>query len=277
MSVPPLKDERESAIRIRCVPGRVHLDAESLFSPRDDSHLEKLITRLFRLQAVQTVDVDRARRTVAINYDSRLLSGRTALQSFSAALREPGPRLPLSRLLWPSSAPIQRVERRPDVTAEGPAGNLIVIPLAATTTTRATGAHHQRIHRLVNLLLGGACFGMSIVGIMTPFIPTMPFVLATGYFLANSSPTLHELFRRSPLFGEMLTDWEERGGWRVATKLKLYGLMVFLWGVTLTITGFSWPLVVIMGLVSSISIVTIFRVPTISDDAPPAKLLAAPA
>src|SRR5262249_32719835 len=199
-----------------------------------------------------------------------------ALQSFSAALREPGSRLPLSRLLWPSSAPMQHVERRPESATEAPAGNLVVIPLAATATTRTTGAHHQRIHRLVNLLLGGACFGMALVGIMTPFIPTMPFVLATGYFLANSSPTLHELFRRSPLFGEMLTDWEERGGWRVATKLKLYGLMIFLWGVTLTITGFSWPLVVIMGLVSSISIVTIFRVPTISD-APPTKLLAAPA
>jgi uncharacterized membrane protein YbaN (DUF454 family) len=253
------------------------VEARSLFSPPDDSHLEKLITRLFRLEAVQTVDVDRRGAAVVINFDNRLLSGRTALQSFSAALREPGPRLPLGRLVWPSSGPVQRIACRPEGVSDNGTGNLVVVPLAASAPARTTGPHHQRIHRLVNLLLGGACFGMSIVGIMTPFIPTMPFVLATGYFLANSSPRLHELFRRSPLFGEMLTDWEERGGWRIVTKLKLYGLMIFLWSVTLTITGFSWPLVIIMGLVSSISIVTIFRVPTISDDTPSARLLAAPA
>jgi uncharacterized membrane protein YbaN (DUF454 family) len=92
----------------------------------------------------------------------------------------------------------------------------------------------------------------------------MPFVLATGYFLANSSTTLHKLFCRFPLFGEMLCDWEDYGGWKMATKVKLYVLMLCAWGITLAITGFSWPLVIVMGMVSGISIVTILKVPTVT-------------
>jgi len=105
---------------------------------------------------------------------------------------------------------------------------------------------------------------MSIVGILTPFVPTMPFVLATGYFLANSSETMHKLFRRSPLFGEMLADWEELGGWRMRTKLKLFALMVLVWVVTLALTGFSLPFFLTIVALSSISIVVILRVPTVA-------------
>ena len=50
----------------------------------------------------------------------------------------------------------------------------------------------QEGRRLVNLAAAGGCFVMSIVGVITPGIPTVPFVLATGYFLARSSPALHE-------------------------------------------------------------------------------------
>ena len=50
---------------------------------------------------------------------------------------------------------------------------------------------------MANLAAAGGCFVMSIVGVITPGIPTVPFVLATGYFLARSSPGLHQRFRNS--------------------------------------------------------------------------------
>jgi uncharacterized membrane protein YbaN (DUF454 family) len=131
--------------------------------------------------------------------------------------------------------------------------------------------------RVVNLVLGGASFVMSVVGILLPFVPTMPFVLATGYFLALASPRLNDLFRRSPLFGEMLCDWEDFGGWRLRTKLKLFGLMAFVWGVTLAIVGVSPGLVISMGLVSSISVVVILRVPTVSENHSVARMVPATA
>jgi len=73
--------------------------------------------------------------------------------------------------------------------------------------------------RIVNLAAAGGCFVMSIVGVVTPGIPTVPFVLATGYFLARSSPSLHNRFKNSPFFGQMVRDYEDRGGIRRSTKV----------------------------------------------------------
>lgn len=266
-----------SAVRIHATAGSVSVETASLFADGDDAHLDDLIRRLFRLSTVKTITVDRGKHSVEIDYDRDALPLDAALRSFSDAIeRLPCP-TPLDRLLQGSGGAVKRVERN----RNGAGDNFIVhsggIVLRPTAPAQETGAHHKRFRRIVDLALGGACFLISIVGIMTPFIPTMPFVLATGYFLARSSATLHDLFRRSPLFGEMLGDWEEHGGWRMATKLKLFALMVFLWGVTIAIAGFSWPLVIVMGLMSSISVVTILRVQTISDDGLPRKPLAATA
>jgi uncharacterized membrane protein YbaN (DUF454 family) len=269
--------EDDSSVRIRAAEGSVRVEAAVLFLDPAEAHVDLLIKRLFSLPAVKTIDVDRGRRAVVIDYDPGLLPVNAALRSFSDALKAPQCDSPLDRLLHVSTGTVRRVDRRRDGAADRFVVRMDAVDLPHAALLRETGGHHEWVQRIVNLGLGVVCFGMSIVGIMTPFVPTMPFVLATGYFLANSSPTLHELFRRSPLFGEMLTDWEERGGWRVATKLKLFALMAGLWAITLAVAGFSWPFVTVMGLMSSISIVTILRVPTVASSLSPTKLLPAPA
>jgi hypothetical protein len=265
--------EHDSSVQICAAAGSIRVEAPSLFSDGGDAHLEDFIKHLFQLPAVEMIDVDRCRQWLIIEYSPSTLTVDAALRTFSVALQQKPCGSALDHVLQRASGSVTRVER-----TSGVAGDDFVIDcdgceLGVRAHDRRTVAHLGRVHRLVNLALGGASFVMSVIGIMTPFVPTMPFVLATGYFLANSSPTLHDLFRRSPLFGEMLTDWEERGGWRLGTKLKLFALMAFLWGATLAIAGFSWPLVIIMGLMSSISIVTILRVRTVSDESPTARLL----
>jgi uncharacterized membrane protein YbaN (DUF454 family) len=256
----PGRAKSDSNVQIRAAKGRIRIEAQSLFADQSDTYLETLINRLIRLPAVQSIDVDRRRRAVVIGYDAALLRVDAALRSFSDALRAPMVASRLAPVLPRSLRSYRDVDRLRIRVGEG-------FDIGAEKSIE-TGSNPPRIRRLFNLTLGTACFGMSVVGIMAPFVPTMPFVLATGYFLANSSPTLHGLFRRSPLFGEMLCDWEECGGWRMTTKLKLFALMAFLWCVTLAIAGFSWPLVIMMGLMSGISILTIVRVPTIADARP---------
>lgn len=237
------------------------MEAGALFASGDDSHIERLMTRLFRLEAVRTVDVDRSRRAVVIKYDHQALPGAEALQSFSRVLQEPCSLLPLDRVIQHSRGLVKHVERMPSA----PDGFAVDFErVDGTSELRERGARQGHARRLANLAMGIGGFGMSVVGIVTPFVPTMPFVLATGYFLANSSPTLHGWFRRSPLFGDMLCEWEQFGGWTAATKVKLLVLTLCLWGITLALTGFSWPVVIAMGLVGGISMFTILRMPTAS-------------
>lgn len=118
---------------------------------------------------------------------------------------------------------------------------------------------------------------MSIVGVMTPGIPTVPFVLATSYFLARSSPKLHERFRRSRLFGPIVCDWEEYGGLRLGTKFRLVAITLVLVGVTIAIADLSPPLVIVMGVMGVITFAIVFRLPTVAETAPARRIIVATA
>jgi uncharacterized membrane protein YbaN (DUF454 family) len=319
-AVAPSSNERESQVRNVPAAGTVRVEVAALFSSGDDAHIHDLISRLFRLQVVQAIDVDRGHCTIEIRFDSTIHRAENALRLFAEALERPHSEFSLGESLERLPGPVRSVERR-RASSQALAGrngqSAAGFPSAAPVAESGSITHENRVAkpaadqtiiilepediiisydlpdpllpamarfgsparwpRIVNLILGGVSFVMSIVGILTPLVPTMPFVLATGYFLALASPRLNEMFRRSPLFGEMLCDWEEFGGWRLRTKLKLFALMALVWGVTLAIVGVSPALVISMGLVSSISVIVILRVATVSDERTAARLVPATA
>lgn len=121
------------------------------------------------------------------------------------------------------------------------------------------------VRRIVNLTAAGGCLVMSIVGVVTPGIPTVPFVLATGYFLARSSPKLHEKFRRAPLFGRMISDYEDLGGLRRATKVKAIAIALGLMAITVVLAGGELPILLVVGLMGSLGIYMVARIPTVRD------------
>jgi uncharacterized membrane protein YbaN (DUF454 family) len=185
------------------------------------------------------------------------------------------------KLDWVTSAPAingRIVTLLPSPATETPVDMLIVdfdsptesaVNGARAESTRVALRHVvlQEGRRYVNLAAAGGCFVMSIVGVVTPGIPTVPFVLATGYFLARSSPTLHERFKRSAFFGQMVRDYEERGGLRWITKLKMILLTVGLIVITVIVAGGSLPLLIVTGAMGGLGIYMLNRIPTIQGPA----------
>jgi uncharacterized membrane protein YbaN (DUF454 family) len=132
------------------------------------------------------------------------------------------------------------------------------------------------ITKLANLAAAGGCFLLSIVGVVTPGIPTIPFVLATSYFLVRSTPELNERFRQSWLFGRLVRDWEDSGGLRRGTKVRAIAFMVILMGITLpTVT--SLPLVGLTAAVATVDLWVVLRLPTIPEESEPKRLTWQPA
>jgi len=326
-------------VRIRSSEGRVAVQAACLFAARYDTVVHCLIERLFRLDAVRTVEVDRDRATVEIEYDGKAMSPTAALTRFSQALGTDN-KLPTETVLGRGLAQVPglvtRVERGGRQQANfAPAASTIDRPVRRdrggfTTETLTVsskenlvdaaeewlvaydpapskaiasaglfptlnGARNRErqlgvpitgksggsrlshgnsfgesLRRAANLSAAGGCFVMSIVGVVTPGIPTVPFVLATSYFLARSSPKLHARFKRSRLFGPMVCDWEEYGGLRLGTKLKLVAITLVLVGVTVAIAGVSLPLVIVMGVMCGITLILVLRLPTVPER-PPAR------
>jgi uncharacterized protein len=122
--------------------------------------------------------------------------------------------------------------------------------------------------RVASLTAAGGCFFLSFVGIVTPGIPTVPFVMATSYFLVRSSPALDERLRRSWLFGQMVRDWTTYGGMRSTTKCYVLLLSLGLSGGTLLIAEPSAPILAVMGVMGAISVTMLLLTPTVPDEAP---------
>ncbi len=117
------------------------------------------------------------------------------------------------------------------------------------------------------LALAGGSFAMTLVGLVVPGIPTVPFLLTTSYYLARSSRRLDERLRRTPLFGPILVEWERRQGLSRASKLKLAGLTLTIVVVTVALTPISPVALLVIVLVSLLSIYGIARLPGLPEDA----------
>jgi uncharacterized protein len=288
-------------VQVHTADGTIGINSPALFAAGDEQPLHALIERLFQSSAVEAIALDRIRSAVEIRYDRSAMNVQTALRNFSTSLLAPEPtgeprashagsllRPYLERLL----GRVKLVERRRhsglatestvvvedlivefDPIPEGapgvPAG---AVPLAPEMARPWVGeVVVGGVRRMANLAAAGGCFVMSIVGVITPGIPTVPFVLATGYFLARSSPRLHERFRRSRFFGQMVSDYEDHGGLRWSTKFKMILFTVGLMVVTIVIAGATLPLLIAVGAMGTIGIYLLGRIPTVRSAAHPAS------
>lgn len=148
-----------------------------------------------------------------------------------------------------------------DVASAAGEGMQSTLIAGRVPTTPATGWG-----RAANLAAAGGCFALSVVGFITPGIPTLPFVLATSHFLARSTPALNQRLRESRLFGAIVRDWEDQGGMRQATKVRTLVVMFSLLGVTALLSGGSLPVLMMTSAVGGIDLLVVMAIPTISEE-----------
>jgi uncharacterized protein len=59
-------------------------------------------------------------------------------------------------------------------------------------------------------LLGWICVGLGAVGIVTPLLPTTPFLLVATYCFSRSSERFHNWLLDHKTFGPIVKDWQEQ-------------------------------------------------------------------
>src|SRR5262249_7995528 len=101
----------------------------------------------------------------------------------------------------------------PGATSAGPVGSAAetafrpaLRPELELTTTEdpKPPAPARGLRRVWYLALAGGSFVLTVVGLIIPGVPTVPFLLATSYYLVRSSPTLNEGLLRTRTFGPIL-------------------------------------------------------------------------
>jgi len=76
------------------------------------------------------------------------------------------------------------------------------------------------------IISGVLCVVLGTIGIVTPVLPTTPFLLLATYLFAKSSPKMHEFLLKNKVFGKYLSDYFENKP--IPIKQKLYSIL-FLW------------------------------------------------
>jgi uncharacterized protein len=67
-------------------------------------------------------------------------------------------------------------------------------------------------------------FGLGLLGVLLPGLPTVPFMLLAAWCAARGSPRLRRWLEQHPRFGPVLRDWETHGA--VSRRAKRMAVMM---------------------------------------------------
>jgi uncharacterized membrane protein YbaN (DUF454 family) len=86
--------------------------------------------------------------------------------------------------------------------------------------------------RAVFACIGGIMLLLGLIGIVTPLLPTVPFLILAAWCFGKSSPRLEAWMLNHPRFGPSLRRWREQGAiprrakWMAVTGMTL-GYAIF--------------------------------------------------
>ncbi len=167
----------------------------------------------------------------------------------------------------------RELEVRFDAGRTSPASALLAAEAAYRRAIRSTSERPASdlpgvvsgTRRLGYLALAGGSFALTIVGLVVPGFPTVPFLLATSYYLARSSPRLNRALLGSPIFGPILLDLETEGGLHRANKIKLAGFALAVGGATVILVAPPAPFLVLIAGAGAVSLYGLARIPEIPE------------
>ncbi len=161
---------------------------------------------------------------------------------------------------------VDRVERILEGRRAGDPRNAALSSGAAPETTGAPVIAATVWKRLRYKAMAGGAFTLTLVGLVVPGIPTVPFLLATSYYLARSSPRLNERLRRTAFFGPILQEWEGHSALSLTSKGKLIGLTATIVIVTVVLAPLTPLALSVILLISSISVYGVSRMPALTSE-----------
>lgn len=119
--------------------------------------------------------------------------------------------------------------------------------------------------RALYLTLAALFFGLAVLGVVLPVLPTTPFLLLTSFCLLRSAPGLNARLHRSPLFGPLLRDWEQRRGVRLYVKVTALAGMAAVTAWTLWSGRLSTPLLLLLLALVAVGATVVLRLKTVRD------------
>lgn len=108
--------------------------------------------------------------------------------------------------------------------------------------------------RYVYIILGFISLGLGLLGIVTPGLPTTPFILLTGVLFAKSSPRLHQKLMDHKLTGKYIRRVNDGLSWKGLTiSIGIMWCMIFFTAFVVFGNGTMRFVMLGLGLIGTIS------------------------
>ncbi len=107
---------------------------------------------------------------------------------------------------------------------------------------------------------GAVALALGVVGVVTPLLPTVPFLLLAAFCFARSSGRLHHWLLTHPKLGPPIRDWHQSGA--ISPKAKRLATLSI--GVTFAVSvllGLTLWVLVVQAVVLTAVLVFIWRRP----------------
>ena len=117
------------------------------------------------------------------------------------------------------------------------------------------------VARFWYLTTGHASFGLAVLGVFLPLLPTTPFLLLAAGCYARGSIRFYNWLLNSPTFGPIIRNWREHRSVALRHKISAIGLIA----VSIGASVFFLPNIygkVVLGLLGIGWIVVMLRLPT---------------
>jgi uncharacterized membrane protein YbaN (DUF454 family) len=275
------KDGSNLEIELDDRSGLVRVSDDRLFHPASLTYARRLLEALRDSPGVRKAEIDFASSTCRVDFDHASNASAVIAGVFADAVNTASAR-PQRETWW------RRIRRSSTLSAFGHGGETSVWETRADPSGRIQLLRVERIprsivarpgsdvpvrvanrwKRLGYLAMAGGAFTLTVVGVVVPGIPTVPFLLATSYYLARSSTRMNEWLLRTEFFGPILQEWEGHASLSLASKCKLIGLSATIIVVTVVIVPLNPVALGVIFLMSAVSIYGTVRIPTLTSEPP---------
>lgn len=229
---------------VMCGARSVRIDFPRLFQAIESRPYKEFLMRGFALDDVVAVEIDRTRGSALVH----LHPGSSSIPDAMLNLADKLEGLP-SKALMPLRGTyflLQEIDGR-YAYARAPRG--------------VSGAR-----RFLYAGLGTLFFGLGIVGVVAPLVPTAPFVILSSYFALRSSPRLNRRLLQSRLFGRIVLDWHLYRAMRRSTMNRVLIFTIILIALTFALARPSGSAQTIALVISGLSFWFILRMPVVEDE-----------
>lgn len=117
-------------------------------------------------------------------------------------------------------------------------------------------------------MLGGfISLGLGYIGVLLPFIPTVPFLLLAAICFGNSSEKLDAWFKSTKIYKNNLETYVKGEGMTLKTKIKIISMVTLLMGFGFYMMSGTIPGRIVISIVWILHVLYFgFRVKTIKEE-----------